>query len=245
MAWRKSFKRECKVALCSFDDAELSGAVEPLQREFGSEQVVAQTCDVTRYDEVNQLWQAASKQLGPIHIWINNAGITSQTGALWNIEPTEMHAVVNTNLLGTMYGVRVAMHGMLEQGFGDIYNFYGHGSWDERKPTGFCTYGTTKRAIRYYTECLIEETHDLPIRMGWLMPGVVLTDLIFKLLKSMPDAEREMTKKMINVIGEPVEKVAPWLVEADLDQRQTRSPTQFYAARKSRRTQKRSLLSQA
>lgn len=210
---REFLKRECCVVLSSFDRAEVDAEYERAQKEFGDNKVMAYECDVTKYDQVTGLWQAAREKFGQVDIWINNAGVTSGTGAPWEIDPAEMKTVVNTNLLGTMYGVRVAMHGMREQGFGAIYNFYGHGSWDEKKPAGFATYGITKRAIRYFTESLIEENKDSPVIIGWLMPGVVLTDLIFKLLATMPEAEKQMVKKMINVVGDTVETVAPWLAE--------------------------------
>ena len=216
---RELIKRECNVVLTSHVNEELNAAYEAMVADFGADRVMARVCDVTEWEQVSALWEAAVERFGAVDIWINNAGVTSSTRAVWEVAPAQMRRVVETNLLGTMYGVNVAMQGMTRQGHGAIYNFYGHGSWDELRPPNFATYGITKRAIRYFTEALIEETRGGPVLVGWLMPGVVLTDLIFTLLRTMPDQEREQVKKMINVIGDTVETVTPWLAEQVLTNR--------------------------
>ena len=52
----------------------------------------------------------------------------------WELEPAEIAAVVNTNMLGVMYGTHVAFQGMLAQGHGQIYNLEGMGSNDNMRP---------------------------------------------------------------------------------------------------------------
>jgi NADP-dependent 3-hydroxy acid dehydrogenase YdfG len=49
-----------------------------------------------------------------------------------------------------MYGLQIAMKGMLAQGHGQIYNLEGMGS-DGRRIEGLTLYGSTKRAVRYLT----------------------------------------------------------------------------------------------
>ena len=59
--------------------------------------------------------------------------------------------VVDTNLIGVIYGSKVAFSGMQTQGFGQIYNMEGMGS-DGRKHEGLTLYGTTKYAQKYFND---------------------------------------------------------------------------------------------
>ena len=65
---------------------------------------VAIPTDVTDVNAVQQLAAVASRELGPIRVWIDNAG----AGAVgrYSETPIEAHRhVIETNLLGTMNGI--------------------------------------------------------------------------------------------------------------------------------------------
>ena len=213
LAMAKVFLAEgCAVAVSSFEKQETEAAAKELAAQYGSDKVIAYACDVTKYDEVEGLWKAAQDAFGKVDIWINNAGICSEFLDIWEVEPAETSAIINTNIVGTLYGIRVAMNGMQKQGGGAIYNLYGFGSHDERKPAGFTTYGCTKRAIRYLTECMAEETKDSPIIVGGLMPGTIITDFIFKILKSSPKEDHDQMVRGFNISADTPETVADFLV---------------------------------
>ena len=72
------------------------------------------------------------------------------------LDPAEIAPVVNTNIAGLMDGLLTALKGNAGAGAGGhIYNMYGHGSNDQ-KVSGSHIYGATKRAVRYFTEALIQ-----------------------------------------------------------------------------------------
>jgi NAD(P)-dependent dehydrogenase (short-subunit alcohol dehydrogenase family) len=213
LAMAKVFLAEgCAVAVSSFEKQETENAAGKLAAQYGKDKVVAYACDVTRYDEVVGLWKAAQDAFGRVDIWINNAGICSEFLDIWEVEPDETSAIINTNIVGTLYGIRVAMNGMQKQGGGAIYNLYGFGSHDERKPAGFTTYGCTKRAIRYLTECMAESTQDSPIIVGGLMPGTLITDFILKILRSSPKEDHDQMVRGFNISADTPETVADFLV---------------------------------
>ena len=89
---------------------------------------------------------------------------------------------------------------MNEQGFGQIYNFEGHGS-DGRKRAGLLIYGTTKRAVRYFTEALIEETEGGPVQVCFLSPGIVVTDFLIDDMRKMNPDDLETVKGGIQLSG--------------------------------------------
>ena len=207
-------KKGCSVAISARGKSTLDEVLKEFEGAFGKDKVTGTTCDAADYSQVQALWNVGSKKFGKIDIWINNAGISNESGPAWSVDPEAMKSIVDTNILGAMYGVRVAMQEMIKQGDGDIYNMYGFGAWDELTPPGLTVYGATKRALRYLTEALILEAKNLPVRIGWMMPGVVVTDFVFKLVKSIPAGPaREQLKKRISVIADNVETVTPWLVE--------------------------------
>jgi NAD(P)-dependent dehydrogenase (short-subunit alcohol dehydrogenase family) len=206
-------KRGCAVLVSSRKQADIDAAVNKFSAQFGADKVIGLICDVTDIYKVQALWDAAAAKFGKVDIWVNNAGAVNTTLPVWEVDPEEIRTVINTNIVGHMFGVKVAMKGMLKQGSGQIYNFYGFGSNDDKKPGGLGVYGTTKRAIRYLTELLVEEVKDTPVQVGSLMPGTVITELMIKTISTMPPQQREMLKKSFNIVGDTVETVSEFLVE--------------------------------
>jgi NADP-dependent 3-hydroxy acid dehydrogenase YdfG len=47
---------------------------------------------------------------------------------LVHLDSEEIDSVINTNIRGTILGSRVALSGMMKQGFGALYNMEGLGS---------------------------------------------------------------------------------------------------------------------
>ena len=118
-----------------------------LAKTYGEDRVVGIPCDVTQCDAVQALWKRAVDAFGSIDIWINNAGISHPQVSPWEQTIDRTKAVVDTNILGTFYGAKVAMNGMTAQGHGAIYNLEGLGSAG-RHVRGTALYATTKAAIR-------------------------------------------------------------------------------------------------
>ena len=162
-------------------------------------------------DQVQALWDAASKRWGNIDIWINNAGLSGPEAMVWNLAGEDAAAVISTNILGTVYGSQIAIQGMLKQGYGAIYNMEGMGS-DGRMHAGLTTYGTSKYAVSYFSRALAKELEQHPVIIGSLRPGMVVTEFLTDQYRDRPE-EFENVKRIFNIIAERVETVTPWLVE--------------------------------
>jgi NAD(P)-dependent dehydrogenase (short-subunit alcohol dehydrogenase family) len=120
--------------------------------------------------------------------------------------------VVETNVLGTMYGTKVAILGMLAQGFGALYNVEGLGS-DGRIVDGLAVYGSTKSALRYLDRSLEKQLAGMPVIVGALSPGMLVTDMLMAQYKDRPPEEWERAKRVFNLLADRVENVAPWMAE--------------------------------
>lgn len=178
-------------------------------------EVLGYPCDVRSYAANEALWQAAVARFGRVDMWISNAGVAADRQPFAGIPPDQIATTVETNLVGTMYGTRVALAGMLAQGGGKIYTFEGFGSNDMMSP-GLTTYGATKRGLRYFTASVAREYRDSPVLIGALSPGIVITDLLIYSSKGSDAAAWEKAKKLMNILGDRVETVTPWLVEQAL-----------------------------
>ena len=125
---REFLKRDCQVVISGRSDTSIKKSVEKLEAEFPEAQIAGFPCDVKHYEEVSSLWNQSKTRFGNIDIWINNAGISNEQASSWEIPVDEMQSVVETNILGELFGTKVAMQGFLEQGFGAIYNVEGLGA---------------------------------------------------------------------------------------------------------------------
>ncbi len=205
-------KRGCAAVISGRGRGKVEAEVKRLGGIYGADKVAGQPGDVTDFNQVQAVWNAAKQKFGNVDIWINNAGITHTTKLFVELDPAEISPVINTNITGLVYGCKVALQGMMEQGCGHIYNLEGHGS-DDRKRAGLMIYGTTKRAVKYFTEALIEETEEVPVQVGFLSPGIVVTDFLIEDMRKMNPEQLETVKAVYNCLADTVETVTPFLVE--------------------------------
>jgi len=172
-------------------------------------------CDVTKSNEVNKLIKFAKKEFDNIDIWINNAGINQPDKAIWELTEEEINLVLDVDLKGAIICSKLIMEEMIINKKGAIYNIEGYGS-NDAKMLGLSIYGTSKRAITYFTEALANESKikNTGIIIGRLSPGIMITNFIENALG---DKEKiklpEKTKKVYNILGDYPDVVAKYLVK--------------------------------
>jgi NAD(P)-dependent dehydrogenase (short-subunit alcohol dehydrogenase family) len=199
----------CAVTISGRTLASVEKAVAELVAQHEADRVLGHPCDVTDLEQVQALWDAAKARWSKIDIWINNAGIGHSQMDFCELSPEQIKAVVDTNLVGAMYGAKVALGGMLDQGFGSFYNMEGLGS-DDRMVRGLALYGCTKAGLRYLTQSWVQETRGTPVLVGALRPGMVMTDLVTRQYEERPE-DWKHDKRIFNILADRVETVTPWL----------------------------------
>jgi short-subunit dehydrogenase len=203
--------RGCRVVICGRKQQDVDQAVYTLS-QFGSESsIVGTECDVTEITQVENLWNKAQEAFGSVDIWINNAGISHAQIPFWELPLEEVNRIIATNITGLMTGSSIAARGMIKQGYGAIFNMEGLGS-NRMKIYGLSVYGTTKAAVRYFSEALRKEIGSLPITIGELLPGMVVTDLLTD-QKDSTGEEWQKNKKVYNILANREEVVTTWLVK--------------------------------
>ena len=213
---REFLTRGHDVMVASRGPAAVEKAVAALRADYPGRKVGGHVCDVADYAQVQALWEAAVAGLGSVDIWVNNAGRDGTKVPFFMLPPDDYVKTIHTNLIGLMHCNRVAIPAMYKQGKGMIWNMEGFGSNGAVRPT-IGPYGTTKYGVRYFTKSLIQELAKTPVKIGYLSPGIVITDLL------VPPPERrdknwERSKKILNILADRVETVTPWLVEGMLKQ---------------------------
>lgn len=178
-------------------------------------EAIAVTCNVTDYAAMEKLWSTAKSKFGNVDIWINNAGVNQPDKPVYELTAKEIEFMLDIDLKGAMFGSKIAFAGMKEQGFGQIYNVEGYGSNDAMM-TGLTIYGTTKRAITYFTQALAKESDDVTggaVKVCRLTPGIMITDFIKTANGGSTHIELpEKTKKVYNILGDYPETIVNFAV---------------------------------
>jgi NAD(P)-dependent dehydrogenase (short-subunit alcohol dehydrogenase family) len=201
------------VCITGRNATAVAKVVETLAKEApAGVRVIGVPCDVSVIAQVQAVWDRAARELGRIDIWVNNAGFARTGVGFLAHTPGELRAMVDSNVIGTINATQVAVRGMQGQGGGHIFNTLGGGS-DGRVYPGMIGYSTTKRAVRYFTECLAKELGVGPVRVGTISPGVNITDGMLREMAALPPERRRQAIWAINVVGDHVETTTPWLVD--------------------------------
>jgi NAD(P)-dependent dehydrogenase (short-subunit alcohol dehydrogenase family) len=204
-------RRGCSVTVSGRTQEGVDAASAKLAEFYDERHILGAPCDVTDFPQVEHLWNRARDNFGTIDIWINNAGMAIPMMPFWKVTPEQYEDVVQTNLIGTMYGSKVALSGMLAQGHGALYNLEGFGARNSRMK-GMTLYGSTKASVHFINQSLADETADTPVITGAIAPGMVITDMITQQFEGREE-ELEKSKRVLNIIAEKAETVAPVLAD--------------------------------
>ena len=131
--------------------------------------------DVGDYAAVKEAVTQIEKELGPIEIVVNNAGIT-RDGTMRRLDRSMWDAVIDTNL-GSCFNVSKAVwDGMNTRGFGRIVNI---GSINgQGGQYGQVNYAAAKSGIHGFTKALAQEGAAKNVTVNAIAPGYTDTDMV-------------------------------------------------------------------
>lgn len=177
------------IAFCYRSGADAAAETEKLVREHGA-QVYHAPCDVADYDAVQEFLAQASKELGPVHVLVNSAGIVRDNPMV--LMPVEdWRAVIDTNLSGTFNFCRSVAFSFMKRKEGVIVNMssiagvYGN-------PTQ-TNYSASKAGIQGMSAALAKEVAPYGIRVNVVAPGFIETDMT----DALPEKARAAALKAI------------------------------------------------
>lgn len=208
-------KNNLNVVISDLYEESLIKAKEGLNKIESDAKVEYIICNVTKSNDIKSLIEFTKQKFGSVDIWINNAGVNQPEKAIWELTEEEINLVLDVDLKGAIIASKLVMEEMIKNKKGAIYNIEGYGS-NDAKMLGLSIYGTSKRAITYFTEALAKESEERKtgVIVGKLSPGIMITDFIKTALGNKEKINlSEKTKKVYNILGDYPDVVAAFLVE--------------------------------
>ena len=163
---------------------------------------IALATDVTQYDQVKRLVDAAVHTYGRIDVMINNAGLMPHS-PLERLKISEWNQMVDVNIKGVLYGIASALPYMKQQKSGHIINVSSVAGHKVRP--GSAVYAATKSAVLVLSEGLRQEVKPYNIRTTVISPGALATELPDSITE--PDIA-ENIRKFVSEIALPAKSFA-------------------------------------
>jgi 3-oxoacyl-[acyl-carrier protein] reductase len=161
------------VAVCGRRLKPLDTTAQAISSAGG--RALAVECDVTDIGSVERAAARIAKDLGPVNILVNNAGIGAFSQPLHQMSAEEWDSVMNTNLRGVFYCIRSFVPGMMKSGGGHIINISSLAG-KNALPKG-AAYAASKWGLNGLSYSVAEELRGHNIRVAVVCPGSVDTEL--------------------------------------------------------------------
>ncbi len=156
--------------------------------------------DVTHSGAGEALVDAVAKEMGALHILVNNAGITRDNLAM-RMKDEEWEAVIEANLKGVFRMSRAVMRTMMKQRYGRIISITSVVGASGNP--GQANYAAAKAGVAGMTRALARELGSRAITVNCIAPGFIETDMT----ASLPDAQQQalLTQIPLGHLGKPAD----------------------------------------
>lgn len=141
----------------------------------GGSDAVAIRADVADGTAVAEMVRRTEKELGPVTLLVNNAGVAGQA-QFQDISDEMWDRYLAVNLGGARNTIRAVLPHMLSEKRGAIVNI--SSIWGLRGASCEVAYACTKAAIIALTRSLAMELAPSGIRVNCVAPGVIDTDMV-------------------------------------------------------------------
>ena len=148
---------------------------------------IAFSASVDDYEQNAQMVADIERDLGPVSILVNNAGIASRGRSVVDTDPEEMRRVVATHAFGPHYLAALTLPKMRTLGRGDIVMISSVAT-RSLGPNG-APYNMGKTAMEALAYTLAKEEREHGIRVNIVAPGLVDTDMGQRLIKAVQGVE--------------------------------------------------------
>jgi NADP-dependent 3-hydroxy acid dehydrogenase YdfG len=162
-------RKGCRVAIGDLD-TELA---EQTATALGGG-TIALALDVTDRDSFTTFLEEAERQLGPVDVVVNNAGIMPVTPLVEESDDS-IKRQLDINVYGVIVGTQLAIERMRPRGSGHIVNIASQAG--KAALPGIATYSGTKHAVVGISEAVRAELRGSGVEVACVMPTVVNTEL--------------------------------------------------------------------
>ena len=170
---RKLAKLGATAVLCGRTQSALDSTARTILNTGGKTEVIP--CDVTLLHQLEYAAARVDSTFGRLDILVNNAGVGGFTKLLHELPPDEWDRILNTNLRGVYFAVRVFAPLMIRARFGHIINISSLAG-KNALPKG-AAYAASKWGLNGLTYSVAEELRPHNIRAAVICPGSTETEL--------------------------------------------------------------------
>ena len=167
---RAFHSRGLKLALCARSEPAAGELPDDPDRiHYG-------VVDVTDFEALKAFAHEAEERLGPIDLWVNNAGVLEPISLVREVVPDDVRAHLEVNVLGVVHGTRIYLERLHAAGrTGTIVNVSSGAG--VHPIAGWGAYCTGKAAVDMLTRVTALEERPHGIRAYALAPGVIETGM--------------------------------------------------------------------
>ena len=143
-------------------------------------------CDVTSYESCAEAIAKVSKDVGPVDVLVNNAGITRDV-TFKKMTLDDWNAVMNTNLNSCFNMSKQVCDGMVERGWGRIINISSVNG--QKGAFGQTNYSAAKAGMHGFTKALQLEVAKKGVTVNTISPGYIGTKMVTAIPKEVLDSK--------------------------------------------------------
>lgn len=168
--------------------------------------------NVSDWDSTAGAFERVKKDLGPVDVLVNNAGIT-RDGMFRKMSQDDWRAVIDTNLNSLFNVTKQVIDDMVERKWGRIINISSVNG--QKGQFGQTNYSTAKAGIHGFTMALAQEVASKGVTVNTISPGYIGTDMVRAIR---PDVLEKIVGTIpVRRLGTPEEigSMVAWLASND------------------------------
>ena len=146
----------------------------------------AYACDVTDIESCQRCVSQIVKDVGPVDVLVNNAGITRDM-TFKKMDKVNWDAVIHTNLDSCFNMTKQVCDGMVERGWGRIINISSVNG--QKGAFGQTNYAAAKAGMHGFTKALALEVARKGVTVNTISPGYIGTKMVTAIPKDVLDSK--------------------------------------------------------
>ncbi|HEY4529649.1 MAG TPA: 3-oxoacyl-ACP reductase FabG [Luteimonas sp.] len=180
--------------------ATSEGGAQAIGERLSAQGGRGRVLDVSTAGAIEALIESIAKDIGPVSILVNNAGIT-RDNLLMRMKDEDWQAILDTNLTSVYRSSKAVMRGMMKARKGRIINIAS--VIGVTGNAGQSNYAAAKAGIIAFSKSLAKEIGSRGVTVNVVAPGFIATDMT----RDLPEDARAAMQQQIALgrLGEPAD----------------------------------------